>query len=228
MDPQVILMNKEIWNRYLISDTDILFLYMQLDSSLKDEDYILDISNNILKVPGAWSVTPGAIILTLRAMAAITQNFSFDFICRATTSTFWIIPKLKNNLKHFKKTELFMGSLMNTSFVSGCAMIFSNDIVYLMLSYMVDLIEEAVKYTIPDDVLFSDFIKDKGIPFTDMPLCNIDADFFQANSSNIDNIIKENDTDDLFCFRVKTTNEIETRLETDRIVLNKLYNYFYG
>jgi hypothetical protein len=117
---------------------------------------------------------------------------------------------------------------MNISFISGCAMIFSKDIVYLLESNKTLLINEAINRNIPDDVLFSYFIKNRGIPFTDMPLCNIDIHFFKANSSNIDNVIKENDTDDLFCFRVKTTTEIEGRLENDSIVLNKLYNYFYG
>lgn len=230
MDTNVILMNKSIWSKYMHNEKDdILSLYMQLDPTLKDDEYILDLDNSILKVQGYHSITPGSMILTLKSMLYLKNHFTFDYIIRATTSTFWVLPKLKNILLNLPRNNIYKGSLYFGPFVSGSGMIFSKDVVDILLQFKNDLLD--VSNNMPDDVLLAKFMRCINMPFTDMRICNFDEKIL--TSEEIDNIIKDNDIDEICCFRVKTGCYVakiryEDRLKNDTIILNKLYNYYYN
>ena len=224
IDPNVILMNKKIWNNYLNNDNDILSLFMQLDPKLQEDEYLLDIEHNILKVQGYHSITPGSMILTLKSMKCLKENFTFDYIVRATTSTFWILPKLKNMLSNLPKNNIYKGSLFFGQFVSGSGMIISKDVVDILIKNMSSLIQYSIQNNTNDDVLLSHFMSILSIPLTDMRICNIDNN--RLLSDELDKIIIEHDIDEICCYRVKTAKE--NRLQYDSIILNKIYNYFYN
>jgi hypothetical protein len=231
MDPNVIIMNKQIWNKYLTNQKDILCLFMQLDPNLKEEEYILDLENNIIKVQGYHSVTPGSMILTLKTMKFIKENFTFDYIIRATTSTFWVLPKLKNILVNLPKEKVFKGPIMFGSFISGSGMIFSNDVVNILINNMNFLIKLSIENNTPDDVLLGDTMPSLDVPMIDMKFCNITHENI-LTSEGIDKCIKETDIPDLCYYRVKSrdisSNDcINSRLEYDTIILNTLYKYYY-
>ena len=224
MDPNVILMNKEIWKKYFKNVEEIFPLFMQLDKNLEDNQYFLDIENNILKVKGVHSITPGGTILTLRSMLCLKYHFTFDYVVRATTSTFWVLPKLKNMLINLPKSNLYKGWIVFNSFISGSNMILSKDVVDKLIASATDLINKAVSGNIADDVLFGHMLPLMGVPLTDMKICNFEEK--KHTLEEIDAIIKEYDVDDVCCYRVKVA--YENRLAEDSIILNRLYDYFYN
>lgn len=225
MDTNVIIMNKNIWSTYMHNQKeDILSLFMQLDPMLKDDEYILDLENSTLKVQGYHSITPGSMILTLKSMKSLKNHFTFDYIVRATTSTFWVLPKLKNMLLNLPRNNIFKGTLRFGPFVSGSGMIFSKDIVDILIANMDTLINCSIENTTPDDILLANFMPCVNIPLTDMTICNIDE--YNFSLEEIDTIIKNNDIDDICCYRVKINSK--DRLINDSIVLNKLSKYFYN
>jgi hypothetical protein len=224
MDPNVILMNKEIWKKYFKSVEEIFPLFMQFDNNLEDNQYILDIENNILKVKGLHSITPGATILTLRSMLCLKYHFTFDYVVRATTSTFWVLPKLKNMLINLPKSNLYKGWIVFNSFIRGSNMIFSKDVVTKLIDSTYYLLNKAVIENIADDVLFGGILPLMGVPLTDMKICNFEEK--KHTLDEIDRIIKEYDIDDVCCYRVKVA--YENRLVEDSIIFNRLYDYFYG
>ena len=232
MDTNVIIMNKNIWSKYMHNEKeDILSLFIQLDPMLKDDEYILDLENSTLKVQGFHSITPGAIILTLKSMMYLTQNFTFDYIVRATSSTFWILPKLKNMLLNLPRNNIFKGTLQFGPFVSGSGMIFSKNVVDVLIQNKDSLINFSIKNNINDDVLLAMFMLSINIHVTDMQICNFDEKIL--TSEEIDTIIKETDINDICCYRVKTVQDVakiqyHNRLKNDTIILNKLCKYFYN
>jgi hypothetical protein len=232
MDTNVIIMNKNIWSKYMHNEKeDILSLFIQLDPMLKDDEYILDLENSTLKVQGYHSITPGGIIMTLKSMKSLKNHFTFDYIVRATTSTFWVLPKLKNMLLNLPRNNIFKGSLYFGPFVSGSGMIFSKDVVDILIETMYQLINYSTEHNMNDDVLLGHFMPSIGIPLTDMKICNFDEKLL--TSDELDTIIKESDSDEICCYRVKTGCYVakiryENRLENDSVILNKLYNYFYN
>lgn len=224
MDTDVILMNKNIWSKYMHNEKeDILSLFIQLDPMLKDEEYILDLENRTLKVQGHHSIIPGAIMLTLKPMNVLKKHFTFDYIIKVTTSTFWVLPKLKNMLLNLPRNNIFKGSLYFGPFVSGSGMIFSKDVVDILIESMYPLINYSTEHNMNDDVLLGHFMPSIGIPLTDMKICNFDEKIL--TSDELDTIIKQNDITDICCYRVKTG--YKNRLQNDSIILNKLYTYFY-
>jgi hypothetical protein len=103
-------------------------------------------------------------------------------------------------------------------------MIFSKDVVTKLIDSTPYLINKAVNENIADDVLFGGILPLMGVPLTDMKICNFEER--KHTIEEIDRIIKEYDVDDVCCYRVKLA--YENRLVEDSIILNRLYDYFYG
>ena len=232
MDPNIIPMNIEIWKKYMNIDEDILGLFIQLNPNLKEDEYILNLDSHTLQVQGKHCISPGSTILTLKSMSSLKNHFTFDYIIRSTSSCFWVIPRLKKMLLEAPRTKLYKGTLSYSNirdgqFVSGSGMIFSKDIVDILITLKNELIQHSIDTLIPDDLLLANVLRGINIPFTDMEIGKFSYDRPFA-PHEIDHIIKITDVDHICQYRVKTGITIEDRLENDTLVLNKLYDYYYG
>jgi hypothetical protein len=225
-DPQVFVQHKEVWKKYVNSDKDILCLFRNTDNNLKEGEHILDISNNTLITEGQHKYA--AIDNVIKSMKALDSYYTYDFLLTTTSSSFFILPKFKKLLLDLPKTKLYYGvaSLpedkynIGQLFVSGSAILFSKDVVKLLIDNIDNL---SVIKDIPDDVLISRYLHMYNILPTQS---GIRYDFEKnININNLKDIIINTDNDNIYYYRVKVW---ENRLYYDTIILHSLYNYYYG
>lgn len=216
-NPSIFQMNIDIWNKILKIDPDILCIRVQHDRTLTSGTYMFDTETHILKVSHSgipsYGHTDYAMNITLNAFDIVRKLFEYDFIIRSTTSSFWILHRLKTLLHSLPKTRLYKGSKQFHDGITGSGFILSKDVVDVFLDHQ----EYLRSSTVADDVTFSNLAKVLNIPLEDMSICNIEF----PKTSNIDEMIR---TTDACHFRVKSDYE---RLQIDTIIFNKIYHYFY-
>lgn len=221
-DPQVYLMNKNIWKKYMNTVDDILCLFVCNDESLEYGYYKLDLENNTIYVHGNETVTPGIAEKTLYSLIYLKLHFTFDFIIRTTLSVFFVLPEVNTFLMTLPKERVFRGYSPFGDFISGCSMYISPDIVDILISNVSYLLEIAKNQNMYDDVLFSHFlINNFGIKLISDKFHNFDSN----NIDNIDNEIKELQDQDIIQYRIKNTDD---RLKYDTYILDKLCKYYYN
>ena len=225
-DPQVFVQHKEVWKKYVNSDEDILCLFMNIDNNLKKGEHILDIKNNTLTVQANHKY--GNIDKPLKAFKALNSYYTYNYLLGTTSSSFWILPKLKKLLVNLPKTKLYYGTAylpdspfnIGQLFVSGSGILFSNDVVKLLI----DNIDHLSNITnIPNDVLIGRCLHMYNI----LPIeSGIRCDFESSHHiHNLKNIIIDTDIHNVYYYRVKVH---ENRLYYDTLILHSLYNYYYG
>ena len=217
-DPRVFQMNMEVWDKILKLDSDILCIRVQHDRILRKGMFLYDNQRQILKVSHfetpSYGHTNYAMNVTLNAFDIIRKHFDYDFIIRSSTSSFWVLSRLKELLQTLQKTNVFKGSKQFFNGVTGSGFILSKDVVDVFLKH-----EHILRNSnLADDVTFSALARQIGIPLQDMEICNIEF----PNTPNVDQMIKNTTA----ChFRVKSS---ENRLENDTIIFNNIYEYFYN
>ena len=225
-DPQVFIQHKEVWKKYINSDKDILCLFRNTDKNLKDGEHILDISTNTLTVQGYHKY--GAVDNPIKCMKALDSYYTYDFLLTTTSSSFFILPKFKKLLLDLPNTKLYYGTAdlpeakynVGQLFVSGSAILFSKDVVNLLIDNIDNL--SAIK-NIPDDVLISRCLHMYNIlPTQSGKRCDFESSYY---INNLKNIIIDTDIHNVYYYRVKVH---ENRLYYDPIILNSLYDYYYG
>lgn len=225
-DPQVFVQHKEVWKKYVNSDKDILCLFMNIDNNLKKGEHILDISNNTLTVQGLHKY--GNIDKPLKSFKALDSYYTYDYLLGTTSSSFWVLPKLKKLLLNLPKTKLYYGTAflpdppfnIGQLFVSGSGILFSNDVIKLLIDNIDNLSDIT---NIPNDVLISRCLHMYNIvPTESGNRCDFESSHY---INNIKNIIIDRDINNIYHYRVKVH---ENRLYYDPIILNSLYDYYYG
>ena len=227
-DPNVFVMHINVWKKYMNSIPDnILTLFIRSDNSIPADTYNLDLDNNILTVYGhhAYGKNNSALSLLIAALKIIPYHFTYDYIVRATTSSFWVYERLHKMLLDLPKTGVFKGTRSfqhttqtpNEPHVSGCGWIMSKDIGELMVENQQRLTEQDWF----DDLVISKFLTDKGIQLLDTPeFVNIER--HMITYQELFDIISQRD--DTVFYRVKLH---ENRLLADEIALNILYDKHY-
>lgn len=216
-DPRVFEMNMSFWNKILKLDDDILCIRVQHDRTLESGKYTFDTESRLLRISHSnipsYGHTSYAMNITLNAFEIIHKLFTYDFMIRSTTSSFWILHRLKILLQSLPKTNIYKGSRQFSNGITGSGFILSKDVVNTFLNY-----ESILRTsTIADDVTFSALALQVGIPLEDMEICNIE---FPA-TLNFDHMIENTKA----ChFRVKSGIN---RLEFDTLIFNAIYNHYY-
>ena len=200
---------KNIWKKYMNNYNDILSLFICADEKLNDGEYKLDLTNNTLYTYGKECITPCGTQKTLRSMKYILDNYSFDYVLRTNLSSFYVLSKFKDSLDLLSKTKLFKGKSGET-FISGTQMIFSNDIIKMLVNDM-NIIMNSCNSNRKDglhndDVCISHYLKKNNI-------------VLQPSDSVYEFIDKSTNIGD--------NNNIDgTNLDIE--ISNKLYDYYYN
>jgi len=215
-------MNKNIWKKYMNTVDDILCMFVCNNEKLEYGHYELDLPNNTIYVHGIETVAPGITEKTLYSLIYLKEHFTFDFIIRTTLSAFFVLPEVNTFLMTLPKERVFRGYSPFSDFISGCSMYISPDIVDILISNASYLLETAKNQNMYDDVLFSHFlIQNYGIKIISDKLHN----FYLNNIDNIDVEIRQLQSEGIYQYRIKNTDD---RLKYDTYILNKLFNYYYS
>jgi hypothetical protein len=213
---------KNVWKKYINSDPDILGLFICADETLKNGQYRFDINNNTLYTAGKECLEPCILEKTLFAMKYTVEHYNFDYLLRTNISTFFVLPKLKKSFELLAKTNIFKGPILTPTIVHGCNLLFSKDIIEKLISDIPSILNKCKKI---DDHCITEEIISYNIPIIDCPY----YEFVINNFESIDDKIKENDTDNMYCFRNKNYkgNTDTEGTNKDIAIINKLYDYFY-
>jgi len=118
-DPNVFIMNKNIWKRYMHYDPDILTLFICTDEKFKDDELYYNENTNTLTVSGKHSIRPGLGEKFLKSIKFINENFNYKFLFRATLNTFLIMKHFKNILNNYGYTYTTKQIRLTTSKQNG-------------------------------------------------------------------------------------------------------------
>jgi len=215
-----------VWKKYMNGDEEILCLFAQGDITL-DKDYEIDLENKIIIVKADDSyVGTDRLIKQLKALDSI---FSYDYIIPTTSSSFWVLPKLKHELIHnTPKTGVYKGRCFyheRAPFVSGSGIIMTKDVCQILINNSAFLNNEH--YSHPEnpaynnDALFGYFLYQNGInPIS----TNWWYDFDNNKLEYLYERIKETEGRNTIQYRIKNTAD---RLYYDTRIMNTLYNHYY-
>jgi hypothetical protein len=215
-----------VWKNYINSDEEILCLLGQGDITL-DKDYEIDLENKIIIVKADDSyVGTDRLIKQLKALDSI---FSYDYIIPTTSSSFWVLPKLKHELIHnTPKTGVYKGRCFyheRAPFISGSGIIMTKDVCQILINNSAFLNNEH--YSHPEnpaynnDALFGYFLQQKGIT----PIStNWWYDFDNNKLEYLYERIKETEGRNTIQYRIKNTAD---RLYYDTRIMDTLYNHYY-
>jgi hypothetical protein len=186
---------------------------------------------DVLWVKEKDSLCPGVMDKTIHAMEVFLPRLQeFDFIIRPNQSSFVVLPNLFNFLEKLPSKRCFAGSKSfygkatgDVHFVGGACYILSKDLVRLMVSQKVALVNLPPVYDNRDDLALSRFFMDthKIEPFYH-PLFSLEDRFAHISKAYKDF------PEDVFHFRIKHNNVEETRRYTlEKMIHEFLYDYYY-
>ena len=240
-DANVFIEHKKVWQKYMNNDKDILCLFYNSDKDL-EVDYKLDIENNTIIVKGKHSYD--GIDVPIKVFKEINALFSYDYILHTTSSSFWVLSKLKKELMYNTPNDkVYKGrSFYHTPvpFVSGSGIVMSKDIVYILiksheylelntyniLSTESKKILELTKIVIQHDPISNDVLIGLLLDFNNIQLSDKKwwYDFDHNTIDNIHNNLKITDSNNICHYRIRND---ANRLYYDTIIMNKLYDYYY-
>jgi len=224
-DPNVFIMNKNIWKRYMHYDPDILTLFICTDEKFKDDELYYNENTNTLTVSGKHSIRPGLGEKFLKSIKFINENFNYKFLFRATLNTFLIMKHFKNILNNINNTNIYYGPIVFNSFVSGCGILFSKDVIDIFNNnsmYILNILRTENEY---DDVFYAKYLRTFNIyPIESNSYCNID--FLPESIEQLKNIIIHNDINKIYqySFIILANSNI---FQNDSIILLSLLHYYY-
>jgi hypothetical protein len=237
----VFIEHKKVWQKYMNTDKDILCLFMNSNKDL-EVDYKLDIENNTITVKGEHSYD--GIDVLIKPYKAVNDLFSYDYILSTTSSSFWVLSKLKNELLYnTAKTQVYKGRgtfHLPIPFVSGSGIIMTKDVVCILIKSYEDLLfntnnilndnligilqrTKSILNTdnIPNDVLIAILLHINSIQILDKKWW---YDFYHDTTDHIHENIKSTDSNNICHYRIRNNSN---RLYYDTIIMNKLYDYYY-
>ena len=238
---EVFIEHKKVWQKYMNNDKDILCLFLNSDKDL-DVDYKLDMTNNTITVKGLHSYD--GLDIPIKVFKAINDLFLYDYILGTTSSSFWVLSKLKEELMYnTPKDKVYKGrSFYHTPvpFVSGSGIVMTKDVVciliksyeylelntYNILSTESQKILELTKIAIHHDPISNDVLIGLLLDFNNIELLDIKwwYDFDHNTIDNIHNNLKITDSNNICHYRIRND---ANRLYYDTIIMNKLYDYYY-
>jgi len=115
-----------------------------------------DLSNNIIVDKFRQCVIPGLLVKTVNCFEYIYNNYDFDYIFRTNLSSFIDINGLIKKFKSLPKNKVYGGhstSVSDFRYISGAGIIFSKDIVKLIIEN-----KKSFNISIIDDVAFGQLL----------------------------------------------------------------------
>ena len=223
-DPNVFVENKKVWQKYMHMDEDILVLFTNDDNSL-NTDFDIDMNNQTLTVKEKHSYV-GADAL-LKTYKYVNKLFSYDYLVSATSSSFFVLPKLKDELmNNTGKTIIYKGRPLYhqpVPYISGSGIVMSRDVAQMLVDgteYICKDINSG--RSVANDVAFGRFLYEKH---------NISADpkewWYDFDDNSVDDLdekIKNTEARNIMHYRIKNP---ANRLHYDTIIMNHLYRYYY-
>jgi len=215
-----------VWKKYMNSDEDILCLLGQGDINL-DKDYEIDLENKIIIVKSDDSYTGNDRVI--KQLKTVDSTISYDYIISTTSSSFWVLSKLKHELIHnTPKTGVYKGRCLyhqRVPYVSGSGIIMSKDTCQLLVKNA-EFLDQEYKLNIDNheydnDALFGHFLHSNGIS----PIAtNWFYDFDNNSFEDLYERIKQTEENDVIQYRIKNRDD---RMYYDTIIMNALYIHYY-
>jgi hypothetical protein len=223
-DPNVFVENKKVWQKYMHSDKDILVLFGNDDNTI-NSDFVIDIESQTLTVkePHGYMFATAA----LKWFSYINKLFSYDYLVCTTSSSFFVLPKLKHELIHnTAKTRVYKGRPMYhevVPYISGSGYVMSPDVVQ-MLADGGEYIRNDLNSgrSCANDLAFGRFLYEKHNIL--MEPKEWWYDFDDNSVDNLEEKIKNTDMRNIVHYRIKNP---ANRLYFDTVIMNHLYNYYY-
>ncbi len=207
---------QNVWRSYMNIDPEHVEAYfLKADPNIRKE---IKVDGDTIFAKTKENSVPGCMNKTIMAMKYFAPRLSeFDYVIRTNLSSFFIFSRLFTFLQTLPKTGCYCGSPLGwPCYASGAGIIFSPDLVQLM----VDHIDELKNIHPIDDILISQFLMKYGvtlIPAKQMYFSSIEQ--WEVGKNSI--------SDDIFHFRTKNTNET-LRFCHDIMIQAELLKMFYG
>jgi len=208
---------QKVWRSYMHLDPKHVEAYFIKGSPNLEEPYSV-IEDEI------WSKSdenyiPGILNKTLLSMEALLPRLDeFDYVLRTNLSSFYYFPKLLEFLKKLPTSECYSAVIgnFNGKFGSGAGVIFSSDLVKLMIEHKAELIDNPL----PDDVAIGRFLLQRNIGI--IPAKRLDFPSYKAFVKHRNEKLSKH-----YHFRLK--HDQEHLRYTEEIYLQKLFrDMFYG
>ncbi len=210
---------QNIWRFYMYLDQKNVEAYF-----IRGDEKLLTpyaIEGDTLWVKTSEGLNPGILNKTILSMEVFLPRIKeFDYILRTNLSSFYIFPRLLNQLKTFPKTGLYSAvplivSQFNGQFVgSGSGFILSPDLMELIVAHKHQLLNQQVA----DDVTLGLFLNHYGASL--LPSRMYCFQSFEEWEKNKDQI-----PENIYQIRVKSTWD-SSRSE-EPLIMSKLVEMFY-
>lgn len=207
---------QNVWRAYMNTDPDHVEAYFIKGSPHLNQETKL--VHDTIYAKTAENLVPGCMNKTMMAMQYLEPRLSeFDYVIRTNLSSFFIFSRLFAFLETLPKTHCYCGGPLGwPHYASGAGIIFSPDIVQLM----VDHSDEFMDTGPIDDQLISQVLIKYGVPL-------VPAQQLYIGSLEQWNAQKDAIPDDLFHFRTKNDNPA-LRYPDDITIQAELLKMFYN
>lgn len=224
-DPNVFVENKKVWQKYMHSDKDILVLFGNSDTTL-NSDFTINMESQTLTVKEKHSYEGAEA--PLKWFKYINKLFSYDYLVNASSSSFFVIPKLKDELlQNTAKTRVYKGRPLYhhpVPYIAGSGIVMSRDVAQLLVDgaeYICNEVNSGRDRA--NDVSFGRFLYEKhNIPAEPKEWW---CDFDDNSVDNLEEKIKNTEMRNIIHYRIKNP---ANRLHYDTIIMNHLYRYYYS
>lgn len=210
---------QKVWRSYMHYDPEHVETYFIKGDPELSAPFLIDGDIIWSKTKeGFIGETSALIDKTIYSMEAIYDRLAdFDYVLRTNLSSFYVFPRLLEQLKTLPKTGCYFASSTDDSNKegSGCGFILSTDVVRLLVQHKHEMIH---RLSPPDDCIVARFLAKCGIyllPHSRQDLLT-KADFLKHQHAFPEN---------MFHFRIKTEDHL--RLEDDIYIHNNLLKMFY-
>lgn len=209
---------QKIWKSYMHLDPEHIEAYfIKGDPDLPSDS---EIREDIIWTKSDENYIPGILNKTVLAMEHMAPRLKeFDYVVRTNLSSFYYFPNLLKYLQNLPRENCynaFIGYVDGAPYGGGAGIIFSRDLVELMIADKHQLMYDKSHY---DDVVIGRYLLGKGIEVTPAP--RVDIFSYYSWSMNKNKIPA-----DAFHFRFKHENENLRVTEEVRVQLEAVKKYY--
>lgn len=129
---------QHLWRSYMHSDPEHIECYFIRGDHNLPISSLYRLDGDVLWSRTKESTIPGILMKTLYSFEYFQPRLKeFDFVIRTNLSSFYVFPRLLEYLETLPKTKCYSGPLAryDLTAASGCGMIFSPDVVELIIKH---------------------------------------------------------------------------------------------
>jgi hypothetical protein len=127
------ILNKIIYDKFI---NDIKFFFIEYNNKL--EENIIELNDYIYIKGDEMPLNPNTLLKTIQAIEYINNKYNYDYIIHTNLSSIWNIPVLLSLYDNIPRTNFFGGHLIFDYFITGTGILFSNDIIPLLINIKTD------------------------------------------------------------------------------------------